>query len=108
MTTTHFSRGPSLGAEFFRDKDGFLTTTKAYDAELTYDFDFTDMLDSGETITSATWEPSGPTITSSLATPVVSVNVVGCGTAKLTLTTNTQKRIENFRWIGEKRKRDYA
>lgn len=95
-----YVKGGSVSGDWFRDKDGYLTTAKNRDAVLVYPINFTDLLDSGETIVSATWEPSGPTITSVLATPIVTATVTGTGTAKLTLVTTTQTRVEYFRWIG--------
>lgn len=108
MTT--YARGPSLGGDQYTDKDGRITWTKYHDEQRVYVLDFSDLLDSGETISSHSWSPSGPTIVSSvLASPVITVKVSGCGTADLTLTTSTQVRELHYRWRGlDQHRRDYA
>lgn len=83
---------------WYRD-NGYWTTAKFHDEKITYPLDFADLLDSGETISSHTWDTSGPTITpSTLASTTVTATVLGTGTAKLKLTTSTGIRIVNFRW----------
>lgn len=97
MTT--YARGPALGGDQYIDKNGRTTWDKYHDEQKIYVLDFTDLLDSGETIASHTWLCSGPTMVSSvLATPVITVKVSGTGTANLKLTTSTQVRELHYRW----------
>ena len=79
----------------YRDKDGVPTWKKHVDSVETYQLDMTDALDSGETISSATWEGDGVTIdSSSLATPVASVTVSGTdGEATATLVTSASRTL---------------
>lgn len=86
---------------WYRNKDGVLETTKRYDEIESGRFDFTNLLASGETVSSVSWDQDGVTISSSvLATPVVTWLVAGAGYATLKATLSTGRKLEQrMRWL---------
>lgn len=86
--------------EWFEDYDGLQTTFKRYDEVKDYIFDWTDSLDSGETISSASWSSDGPTINSSSnTTTTTTVTLTGSGKAEVTIITSNSRTLQaKFNW----------
>ena len=101
MPTTQTFRHPLTRQSWFHDFDGVWSTVKTYDSKLTYTFDITDLLASGETISSVVWVANGPTLSSeSTSSPQHTVTVLGSGEAEATITTSSSRIIvTNYRWI---------
>lgn len=94
---------PTKRRRWFVDFDGIRTTSKLQDEKLIETFDFSDVLSSGETISSVAWEAQGVTISNeSNTTTTATLTVTGNGMAKVTLTTSTGQEIqEQFRWMAK-------
>lgn len=82
------------------DLDGVQRAFKDYDSVISYTWDLSDQLASGETISSVTWESNGPTLSSSSATSTTyTTTVTGLGAAKATIvTSNSQTIVKRYRW----------
>jgi hypothetical protein len=95
----HASGGPN---EWFRDFDGVWTKFKRYDEVIDEFFDFTDDLDSGETISSVTGEANGVSYSSiAAASPLIGITALtgGPGYVDITITTSSSREYqERFRW----------
>lgn len=100
---------PKRRQQWFRDRNGIWTTTKHKDATETYSIDYTDRLNSGETISSITATGNGVTVTSS----AVGTGIGGASTAvdltiddsdghvKLSVTTSDSRVLVNdLRFLG--------
>jgi len=95
-------RLPPERNQWFRDIDGVLTRQKLEDEVLTEIVDFTDQLDSGETVSTAAWDDvSGPTITgTTVTTPQVAFTVTKSGDATLVITTSAARTLRReLRWL---------
>lgn len=80
---------------FFRDFDGLETAEKRYDEIVSYPVDFTDWLDSGETISSVSWDFSGVTDEgSSNTTTTITMLVSGLGEVEAEITTSASRKLE--------------
>lgn len=98
---THRSPVPNRGNSHFRDFDGTLLDAKFEDEIVSFDWDLTDRLPSGVTVSSVVADAqSGLSVTNeSLATPVWSCDVTNTGVLKLTATlSDGDKVIERFAW----------
>jgi len=92
--------------EWFRGDDDLPTTSKHTDDTIPYTLDYSDMLNSGETISTSTWEADGPTLTSgSIASGLggsskaAQITVNGHGKAKNTIVTSSSRTIvRSYRW----------
>jgi hypothetical protein len=62
-----------------RDEDGIPWTSLHNDETNTFPVDFTDELDSGESVSSVSVDSGGVTVSESLSTPVVTLTVSGTG-----------------------------
>lgn len=100
MPTTSTYRHPLKRQPWFVGHDGVPTTVKMYDDKLTYTFDLTDLLASGETVSSATWTSNGPTLTSaSVSSPQHSITVEGSGEADVVVATSASRELNfTYRW----------
>lgn len=87
---------------WYKDIDGCLTRTKDEDETINEIIDFTSYLESGETISAATWDDvSGPTITgTTVSSPTVTFTVTDSGTATLVTTTSLSRTLRrDLRWV---------
>lgn len=94
---------PLERSEWFKDKDGVWTTSKHTDEVKPYSFDYTDVLNSGETISTSSWDANGVTTSSpALATPVATVTVTGTdGSLQNTLVTSASRTlVYTYRFVG--------
>lgn len=97
------------------DKDGWLTFTKREDDTVKYTFDLTEDLaeiGSSETISSATWTESGPTVSGEgTSNTTFYATVTKSGTAKVVVVTSSSyELVYRLRWISTdtaSRTRDY-
>ena len=79
----------------FKDRDGATAYVKAEDDELRIVWDLTDYLAGGETVSSAAYDSSGVTTSStSVATPQVIFTVTGLGETTITATLSTSRTVE--------------
>lgn len=81
------------------DGDGTVWTSKSEDEVLSVPIDWTDALDSGETVSSSSWAASGVTASgASLATPIATVKVSGTnGSLTNTVVTSAGRTLERVR-----------
>jgi len=82
--------------QYFLDGQKRVTWTKSSDEINTYDWDLTDELASGETVSSVATDVSGVTLNSgSLASPVYTLTVTGTeGSIRMTATLSTGRVLE--------------
>jgi hypothetical protein len=86
---------PLVRTPYFRDRDDVLATTKRSDEIVTLSLDWTDQLETAETVSSIAYSASGPTTSSpTLATPVSTVTVTGVGELTVTATLSTGRKLE--------------
>ncbi len=91
-SSTVFS--PLERTRYFAYEDG-IATTKAEDDDIVHRWDLTDYLASAETVSSAVWVESGPTVSSkSVSTPVVIGTVTGLGYVTITATLSSGRTVE--------------
>jgi len=97
----------AIRRKYFQDRyDGAYTTYKRQDEVLNEGMEFINDLD-GETISTATWDTNGPTISGTTVTTgrdstntKVTWTVTDAGSATLQLTTSGSRTLEyRFRWI---------
>lgn len=96
---THFE--PRKRRGWYRDVDGIMCHTKRYDERNTYTLDFTDALDSGESISSAAYSWDGPTSQAgpTLSSPTIVVDITGAGELEVRATTSASRILERkYRW----------
>jgi hypothetical protein len=94
---------PSSRQKWFKDFDGIWATTKREDGIEIETFDFSDRLETGETIASVAWEEDGADLSAaSNTTTTATVTVTGSGEAEVTITTSAGRKLqERFRWVGK-------
>lgn len=81
-------------SRYFRYADG-IATTKAEDDDIVLRLDWTDYLAASETVSSAAYEDSGVTRSStSVSTPVTITTVTGLGSTTVTITTSNSRTAE--------------
>ena len=98
---TYRSPIPSRGNSHFRDYDGLLTDAKFESEIVSFPWDLTDALASGESVSSVAYDgQSGLTVSAySLATPVATFTITGTGVLEAEATTSTGRKIkERFAW----------
>lgn len=94
-------RLPLWRNEWFTDYDGILTTTKREDETRVYVLDYTDWLNSGESVSSTTITSDGPVVTSSLSSPNLTLTVSKTGYATIKATTSASRVLElRLHWQG--------
>lgn len=80
---------------WFRDYDGAIATTKRNDELVKVTLDWTDLLASGETVSSAAYTDSGVTRSStSVSTPQTITSVTGLGEFKIVMTSSASRTPE--------------
>lgn len=85
---------PVTRSPYYHDEDGVLSVLQDTDATDTHVLDFTDVLASGETVSSIATTVSGVTLDSSaLATPNVTLTVTGTGGEIETKATTSASRV---------------
>lgn len=107
MSTTLYLPMDNRGnLEWFRDLEGVWTTCKHKDEVKTYVFDYTNQLDSSETLSTSTWQnASGVTssgASSSATPPTATVTITGTdGSIENKITTSSgQTKIYLYRFVG--------
>ena len=100
---TFYSPVRGRGSQFYRDIDGMWTDTKRYDEVLSFDWDITDALETGEAISSVSYDASGLTVNSdSYSGNVVTIEIEGTGNIEVTVVLDSGREIqEKFRWLSE-------
>lgn len=92
---------PNRGNEHFRDYDGILTAYKFEDEIITFVWDLTDELASGESVSSVANDAnSGLTVSASVvASPTITYTITGTGELEAVATLSTARTVkEIFRW----------
>lgn len=86
---------PLERTRWFSDRDGALATSKRSDEILLLSLDWTDQLDSGETVSSVAYVDDGVTTSgATLASPVSTVLVTGIGEVEVTATLSTGRKLQ--------------
>jgi hypothetical protein len=99
--TTHRAPVAGRGCAFFRDYDGTLTKTKYEDDVESFSWDLTNVVPSGETVSSVAYDAqSGLSVSgAALVTPVWSCTVTKTGVLEVTATFSGGSTLtERFAW----------
>jgi len=100
-------REPERRSRWWQDKDGRLSDAKRYDETLVYDtgkllWDLTDVLESGETVSSATFTANNGLGVASTGNTTVGVyaTITKVGSVEIAVTTSDSRIIEReFFWL---------
>ena len=98
---TYRSSIPNRGNSHFHDFDGSLVDAKYEDEVITHVWDLTDLLASGESVSSTSYEAqSGLTVNSeTLATPIVTYEITKTGVLEVAATLSSGRVLkERFAW----------
>lgn len=86
---------PLTRNRWFQDQDGAMATTAREDEHVACVINWSNLLLSGETISSVVYDDSGVTrIGTALATPVTTDYITGIGETEITVTTSLSRKLQ--------------